>query len=131
MLINYKDADGRVIEIEVSDEVGDFYLASLDEEKSNERRETRRHTHLSEFVYEDSRYFDSGVDISRSFAESDAVKQTMGKLTARERYLITAVHVDGRTYTEIGRAEGKYPSTIMREANKATDKFKRLYAEGQ
>jgi hypothetical protein len=33
MLINYKDADGRIIELEVSDEVGTFYISSVEEEK--------------------------------------------------------------------------------------------------
>lgn len=131
MLINYKDADGHIIELEVTEEVGNFYLSSLEEEKSNERRETRRHTYLSEFTYEDARFFSSGIDISHSFAELDAVKRVMDRLTDRERFLIIAVHDEGRTYTEIAKAEGKYPSTIMRETNKAVDKFKRLYSDGE
>jgi RNA polymerase sigma-70 factor (ECF subfamily) len=127
MLINYKDADGRVIELEVTEDAGAFYLASLEEEKKNERRETRRHTPLSEFVYEDARYFDSGVNISEQLATSDAVKSVWEQMTKRERYLIVAVKLNGHTYTEIGKAEGKYPSTIMRETNKAVDKFARLF----
>jgi RNA polymerase sigma-70 factor (ECF subfamily) len=129
MLINYKLATGKTIEVEVSDEVGNFYLTSLEEEKSSDRRETRRHTYLSEFTYEDARFFDSGIDIDRSYADTEAVRDVMGRLTARERFLIHAVHEDGRTYTEIAKSEGKSPSTIMREANKATAKFKRLYTE--
>lgn len=35
MLINYKNADGKTIELEVSDEVGTFYLESIDAEKKN------------------------------------------------------------------------------------------------
>ncbi|MDR3355775.1 MAG: hypothetical protein LBO04_01135 [Spirochaetaceae bacterium] len=131
MLINYKGADDRVIELEVSEEVGAFYLAYLEEEKKNERRETRRHTPLSEFVYEDARYFDSGVNISEQLATLDAVKSVWEQMTKRERYLIVAVKLNGHTYTEIGKAEGKYPSTIMRETNKAVDKFKRLYSESE
>lgn len=127
MKINYTDADGRVIELEVSDKVGSFHIESFEAIKKNDRRETRRHTLLSQFVYEDARYFDSGVDIGRSIAETDAVKRVMVKMTDRERFLINAVHYDGRTYTEIAKNENKYPSTIMRETDKATEKFKRLY----
>jgi RNA polymerase sigma-70 factor (ECF subfamily) len=47
MKINYTDADGRFHELEVTDEVGNFYLTSLEEEKSNDRRNTRRHTRLT------------------------------------------------------------------------------------
>lgn len=131
MKINYKDADGRIIELEVTEEVGSFYLVSLEEEKSNDRRNTRRHTYLSEFTYEDVRYFDSGIDISRSVTETDAVNRVMAQMTERERFLILAVFQENRTYTEIGKGEGKYPSTIMRETNKAADKFKRLYRDGE
>lgn len=127
MLINYRDADGRVIEIEVTEKVGQFYLTSLDQERKNERRETRRHTLLSTFTYEDKDFFDSGVDICREFALSDAMKRALDRLTARERYLLTAIHYEGRSYTEIARTESKSPSTIMRETRKAADKFKRFY----
>ena len=127
MLINYTDADGRFVELEVTEEVGQFYLTSLDQERKSERRETRRHTLLSTFTYEDKDYFDSGVDIGRELALSDAMKRVMDRLTARERCLIDAVHREGRSFTEIARAEGKAASTIMREMRKAADKFKRLY----
>ena len=127
MLINYRDADGRVIELEVNEDVGQFYLTSLDQERKNERRETRRHTLLSTLTYEDKDYFDSGVDICRELALSDAMRRAMDALTARERYLLTAIHDEGRSYTEIARSENKAPSTILRETRKAADKFRRLY----
>ena len=82
---------------------------------------------LSTFTYEDKGYFDSGVDIGRGFALSDAMRRAMDRLTARERYLLTTIHYEGRSYTEIAHTEGKAPSTIMRETRKAADKFKRLY----
>ena len=127
MIINYKDADGRIIELEVTEEVGNFYITDIETENRTERRETRRHTQLSQLTYEDKNYFDSGIDISREYAEFDAIKRTMDKLTVRERFLILSIFYDGRTYSDISKREGKYPSTIMREANKAAEKFRRLY----
>ena len=127
MKISYTDADGRILELEVSDEVGNFHIESQEAIQKNDRAETRRHTPLSTFLFEDARYFDSGIDISRSCTETEAVRGVMRKLTDRERFIIIAIHFDGCTYSEIAKAEGKSPSTIMREANKATDKFKRLY----
>ena len=38
MKINYKTADGKIIELEVSDDVGNFYLESIDAEKKNNHR---------------------------------------------------------------------------------------------
>ena len=53
MKIEYKDADGRLLKLEVSDEVGRFYLSSVEETKKSDRRNTRpdRHTSLETFVY--------------------------------------------------------------------------------
>ena len=131
MKICYKDADGRVIELEVTEEVGTFYLSSVEDEKSNDRRNTRRHTSLSEFTFEDARFFDSGVDICGEFAESELMKSVMAQMTTREKFLILMHYRDGHTYSEIAKVEGKYPSTIMRETDKAADKFKRFYKDGK
>jgi len=48
MKINYTDADGKIIELEVSDEVGSFFLSSVEAEKKNDRKNSRpdRHTPL-------------------------------------------------------------------------------------
>lgn len=127
MRIQYKDADGRVVELEVSEEVGRFYLADTDRERKSDRRETRRHTSLSAFNYEDHAYFDSGIDICGQLARADAVKRAMDKLTPRERYLLTAVHIDNRSYSEIARAERKAPSTVLRETRKAAERFRHFF----
>lgn len=52
MKIEYKDADGRLLKLEVSDEIGQFYLSSVEEVKKSDRRNTRtdRHTSLETFV---------------------------------------------------------------------------------
>ena len=52
MKINYKDADGKNIDIEVSEEVGTFYLESIEAEKKNDRKNSRpdRHSQLSTFA---------------------------------------------------------------------------------
>jgi len=128
MLINYKDADGRIHELEVSEEVGLFYLSSIEYEKSNDRAETRRHTSLSQFVYEDVRFFDSGTDIGRSVTESDAVNRALAKLSDRQRYLITMIYIEGWSFAELARAEGRDESTIRKATNAAVEKFKKFYS---
>ena len=127
MKINITDANGQVIEIEVTDEVGAFYLASYEDEKSNDRAETRRHNQLSQFVYEDARYFDSGINIGRSVAEADAVNRVMDKLSERQRYLLNKVYGEGWRYTEIAAQEGKDESTIRKASDKAKQKFLEHY----
>ena len=127
MQIKIKDANGQVIEIEVTDEVGAFYLASYEDEKSNDRAETRRHTSLSQFVYEDAQFFDSGVNIGRSVTESDAVNRALAKLSDRQRHLITMIYIEGWSFAELARAEGRDESTIRKATNVAVEKFIKFY----
>ena len=106
MHINYRDADGRIIELEVNNEIGNFYLTSMEEESRNERRETRRHTLLSQFHYEDRVYFDSGVDLCADLVAKDAVTRALDNLSERQRHLITKVYLEGWLYTELAAQEG-------------------------
>ena len=125
MLINYKDADGRIIELEVSDEVGTFYLSSVEEEKRNERRETRRHTSLESFTYEDKRFFDDGMDLLADLIASETVSRTMSHLTERQQYLIRKTCLEGWKYTELASLEGVDESAIRHAVNRAKDKLKK------
>jgi len=128
MKINYTDADGCIIEVEVTEEVGSFYITSIEAENKNDRAETRRHTQLSTFEYEDARFFDSGIDISHSLAESDAVKRAMAKLSERQRHLITMIYIEGWSFSELARVEGRDESTIRKATNVAIEKFKKFYS---
>lgn len=125
MLINYKDADGKIIELEVSDEVGTFYLSSVEEEKKNERRETRRHTSLESFTYEDKRFFDDGMDLLADLIASETVSRTMSHLTERQQYLIRKTCLEGWKYTELAALEGVDESAIRHAVNRAKDKLKK------
>jgi RNA polymerase sigma-70 factor (ECF subfamily) len=127
MKINYTDADGRIHELEVSDEVGNFHLESLEAIKSNDRRETRRHTQLSTFQYEDVRFFDSGTNLCNELAMSDSVSRAMERLSDRQRHLITMIYIEGWSFTELAKAEGRDESTIRKATKAAVEKFKKFY----
>jgi RNA polymerase sigma-70 factor (ECF subfamily) len=126
MLINYKDADGKIIELEVSDEVGTFYLSSVEEEKKNERRETRRHTSLESFTYEDKRFFDDGTDLLADLIASETVSRAMSHLTERQQYLIRKTCLEGWKYTELTALEGVNESAIRHAVNRAKNKLKKM-----
>jgi len=126
MLINYKDADGRIIELEVSDEVGTFYISSVEEEKKNERRETRRHTSLESFTYEDKRFFDDGTDLLADLIASETVSRAMSHLTERQQYLIRKTCLEGWKYTELAALEGVDESAIRHAVNRAKNKLKKM-----
>ncbi|MGE5417503.1 MAG: RNA polymerase sigma factor [Acidobacteriota bacterium] len=126
MLINYKDADGKIIELEVSDEIGTFYLSSVEAEKKNERRETRRHTPLSTFTYEEKQFFSDVTDMLADLIASEAVHRAMSYLTERQQYLIRRTCLEGWKYTEIAAIEGIDESAIRHAVNRAKNKLKKL-----
>ena len=127
MKINYTDADGHILEIEVSQDIGNFHLSSEDAIKKNERRETRRHTSLSTFTYEDKDYFDSGIDVPRDFILSESISLALSTLSERQQHLIKKVFVEGCRYVDIAAAEGRDESTIRKATQKAVVKFKKSF----
>ena len=128
MFINYTTADGKTIELEVSDEVGSFYLESVEAEKKNTRKETRRdrHTSLESFTYEDARFFDSGTDILTDFIDSEAVSRTMSQLTERQQYLVRKCCIEGWSYTDLAAVGGVNESAIRHAVNRAMNKLKKV-----
>lgn len=128
MKINYKDADGRIIELEVADKVGTFYLESIEAEKSNDRRNSRpdRHTQLSTFTYEDIRFFSDGMDLLADLMSSEAVSHAMSQLTERQQYLIQKCCVEGWSYTDLAKLERKDESAIRHAVNRTKTKLKKF-----
>ena len=126
MKINYKTEDGKIIELEVSDDVGNFYLESIDAEKKNNRRNSRpdRHLQLSTFSYEDARYFSDGTDLLADLIDSEAVGQVMSLLTDRQQYLIRKCFIEGWSYTDLAAREGVDESTIRHAVNRAKRRLK-------
>ena len=128
MKINYRTADGKTIELEVSDDVGGFYLDSIAAEKKNDRRNSRpdRHSQLSTFSYEDVRYFSDGTDLLAELIDSEVVSRAMSQLTDRQQYLIRKVYFEGWKFTEIAACEGVDESAIRHAVNRAKSQLKKV-----
>ena len=128
MLINYKNADGKIIELEVAEEIGTFYLESIDAEKKNDRRNSRsdRHSQLSTFSYEDARYFSDGTDLLADLIESEAVRNTMACLSERQQYLIRKCFMEGWSYTDLAALEGKDESAVRHAVDRAKKKLREV-----
>lgn len=125
MKINYKDADGRTLELEVTDEVGTFYLESVETEKRSDRRETRRHTSLNTFSYEDAQYFSDNRDLIENLIESEVIRDAMSHLTQRQEYLIRKCCLEGWSFSDLARQEGKDESAIRHAVNRAKSQLKK------
>lgn len=128
MIINYKNADGKTIALEVSDEVGTFYLESIDAENKNDRKNSRpdRHSQLSTFSYEDARYFSDGTDLLADLIESEAVRNAMACLSERQQYLIRKCFMEGWSYTDLAALEGKDESAVRHAVDRAKKKLREV-----
>ena len=128
MKINYTTADGKTIELEVSDDVGTFYLDSVDSEKKNDRRNSRpdRHSQLSTYSYEDARYFSDGTDLLADLIDSETVSRAMSHLTERQQYLIRKIYLEGWKFTEIAALEGVDESAIRHAVKRAKERLKKV-----
>ena len=128
MLINYKNADGKTIELEVPDDVGSFYIDSVGAEKKNDRRNSRpdRHSQLSTYSYEDARYFSDGTDLLADLIDSETVSRAMSHLTERQQYLIRKIYLEGWKFTEIAALEGVDESAIRHAVKRAKDRLKKV-----
>lgn len=128
MKIEYKDADGRVLELEVSDEVGHFCIYSSEEEARSDRRNSRpdRHTSLEAFTYEDRRFFASPSDTMQEAVEDSEVERLLSCLDARQRELVQKCVIEGWSYAEIAACEGKDESAVRHAVKRALKKIKKI-----
>lgn len=119
MKIEYKDADGRVLELEVSDEIGQFYLSSVEEAKKSDRRNTRpdRHTSLESFVYEDKRFFTAPSNPMQEAVEDCEVERLLSCLNDRQRELVVVRQIKRGCFRQIKtvrqEASGKHHVTLL------------------
>lgn len=128
MLINFKSPNGKIIEMEVSDDVGTFYLESVKAEKRNDWRNSRpdRHTQLSTFTYEDVRFFSDGTDLLADLISSETVNHAMSQLTERQQYLIQKCCIEGWSFSALAALEGKDESAVRHAVNRAKKKLRKI-----
>lgn len=125
MKINYKFAN-ESIEIDVDPKWGDIVIELNRLEYNINHTETRRHTPLSRFTYEDRKYFDDGTDLLADLIDSEVVSRAMSQLTDRQQYLIRKVYLEGWKYTDLATQEGVDESAIRHAVNRAKSRLKKV-----
>ena len=125
MKISYKFAN-ESIEIDVAEKWGDIVIELNRLEYNANHAETRRHTPLSRFTYEDRKYFDDGTDLLADLIDSEVVSRAMSQLTDRQQYLIRKVYLEGWKFTEIAASEGVDESAIRHAVNRAKSRLKKV-----
>ena len=126
--IKYTFADGTTSEIEVTNEIYALHLQLVQEEKRNHWRETRRHTSLNYLM-------ELGVDFADTAADSFAavelrenderIHKAISNLLPAQQELLRQVFYEGKTITEIGKAENVVKSAIANRLTRIYIKIKK------
>ena len=95
---------------------------------NHNRTETRRHTQLSTFTYEDRKFFDSGIDIEKQTIQKLELQRVLSTLTEYQRYLILQI-ADGYSYTELAKLCGKSEGAIRRMVGRIREKLQKVLTE--
>ena len=128
MKIKYKFAT-ETIEIDVAEKWGDIVVELNRLEYNTNHAETRRHTSLSSFAYEDRKHFADGTDLLAELIDSEAVSHAMSLLTDRQQYLIRKCFIEGWSYTDLAALEGVDESAIRHAVKRAKERLKKIYRD--
>lgn len=94
-------------------------------DRADSRRD--RHTPLSAFPWAGPHFTDS-TDIKNDYIAKDMVATALAGLSERQRFLVCAVVLDGYSFAELARAEGKNESAIRHAYNRAIKRARTILA---
>lgn len=127
--IKYVFADGTTSEIEVGEEIYALHLQLLQEEKRNHWRETRRHISLYYLLENGVDFVDNAADsfTAVEMRENDErIKKAISKLLPEQQALIKKIFYEGKTITEIAKAENVGKSAIANRLTRIYIKIKKF-----
>jgi RNA polymerase sigma factor (sigma-70 family) len=128
MKIKYRSATGAYsIEVDVTEELGEFIMTSDDELRKDDRNYAKHHKSLTGFVYEDERFFTDPADGIEQYADRAALEEAMGRLSEGQRRLVERVYLEGWTIADIACAERVTHEAVRRRLERANKKIKSFF----
>ena len=127
--ITYKFADGTTRKVEVSDEIYALCEEIEIEEKSSERRETRRHVSMESLVEMNleptvtEEYFKDEVFKDM---ESERLQQAISQLLPSQITLLKRVFYEGESVTEIAKNDGIAVCSVSNRLARIYKKLKKF-----
>ncbi len=132
--ITYHFIDGTTCPVEVTDEFYAEYEQLEAAEKSNDRKETRRHTSL-EYLLEEGAPL-AAPEIAHEEApfdtiENEMLRKALDTLNPKEQELLIKVFFEGWKVTEIAQAEGIPQSSVSMRLTRSYKKIKNFITNFQ
>ena len=128
MLIKYKFANGEVMEVEVSDEIGAVITASRKAEHALEERNRYHCYSLDAIDYEGLEYgkCDEYPIEDDSIELAERIKAAFGQLTETQQRRLR-LYADGKTLREIASLENASFQSVAESIEAARKKFLKNY----
>ena len=127
--IKYTFADGTTNEVEVTDELYAMHLQLVQEEKRNHWRETGRHTSLNYLMELGVDFTDTAADPVAAVElreDDERIYKAMSQLLPEQQTLVRKVFYEGKTITEIAKAENVGKSAIANRLTRIYIKLKKF-----
>ena len=127
--ITYKFADGTTSKVEVSDEIYAICEEMEIEEKSSDRRETRRHVSMESLVEMNleptvtDEYFKDEVFKNM---ESERLQQAISQLLPSQIALLKRLFYEGESLTEIAKNDGIAVCSVSNRLARIYKKLKKF-----
>ncbi len=127
--IKYEFADGTTSEIEVTDELYALHLELVQQEKRNYWKETRRHISLNYLTENGIDFEDKAADSLSAYLrreDDERIHNAITKLLPEQQALIKKIFYEGKTITEIAKAENVGKSAIANRLTRIYIKIKKF-----
>ena len=127
--IKYEFADGTTSEIEVTDELYALHLELVQQEKRNHWKETRRHISLNYLTENGIDFEDKAADSLSAYLrreDDERIHNAITKLLPEQQALIKKIFYEGKTITEIAKAENVGKSAIANRLTRIYIKIKKF-----
>ena len=127
--IKYEFADGTTSEIEITDELYALHLELVQQEKRNHWKETRRHISLNYLTENGIDFEDKAADSLSAYLrreDDERIHNAITKLLPEQQALIKKIFYEGKTITEIAKAENVGKSAIANRLTRIYIKIKKF-----
>jgi len=125
--IKYEFITGEVVEIEVSDDIGEVSIEIDKAIYNSDRRETRRHNYINDMEERGFQFSDNTKEIPNIFElqqMNEALHAALGMLLPRQKALIILIYHENRSLSNIAKEEGVSEGAIRNRLNKIYKKLK-------
>jgi len=136
MKVKYEFVTGEVIEVEVSDDIGEVIVELDRVEYNNNHKETRRHRSLSVLGDEGEWLIDPNSEIDVDTLDcpygisGEKWNCALKELTETQRNAFIAVYRDGYKAREYAEMTGTTEANISKQLSRAKNKIKKVFGNG-